>query len=323
LDAWLDEVARTQTLIAPCRVGQILLYRRVTDAAQISREPGRPLLSLKEVVFPPTERLFTIRKNGGAVELEETLPQGQTVVFGVRPCDARGIRLLEAAFMKTDPVDAYFARRREELTLIGMACEELGPNCFCTSVGGAPDDPTGMDVMIHRAGDGFLAEAISDKGGALLAANGWPETVGAGDASRPAPGLQIPESAAWSGDSDEAWWLKMGERCLSCRACTYVCPTCRCFIVRDEAVQEAGRFERLRCWDACTGENYERTSGGDLLRPEPGQRLRNRVHCKVRYFPARYGLSGLTACTGCGRCIEICPVGIDITEILSDLGRHP
>jgi sulfhydrogenase subunit beta (sulfur reductase) len=115
-------------------------------------------------------------------------------------------------------------------------------------------------------------------------------------------------------------WMKNSERCLSCRACAYVCPTCRCFVVRDEMLA-LGKFERIRCWDACTGENFRRVAGGHKPRPEKGERLRNRFFCKFYYFPLQYSLGAASACTGCGRCIEVCPVGVDITEVFMDLEK--
>ena len=323
LHAWLDELARTQVLIAPRRVEGILLYRPVSSSSQISWESGRPLLSAKEVLFPPTERLFTIQKTRGEIRLQESLPEARTVVFGLRPCDARGLRLLDADFLETGPSDAYYARRRENTTLVGLACREMGPNCFCTSVGGAPDDPTGMDLMLTQVEDGYQAEVISEKGGRILDETGWPATVSGGtnfDTPEPFP---VPERGAWLGHFDDEYWAKTGERCLSCRACAYVCPTCRCFIVRDEMAGAPGEFERLRCWDACTGENYRRIAGGHRPRTEGGARLRNRFFCKFYYYPEQYGLGATAACTGCGRCIEVCPVGVDITEVMADLRRLP
>jgi ferredoxin len=82
-----------------------------------------------------------------------------------------------------------------------------------------------------------------------------------------------------------------------------------------------GEFERIRCWDSCAGENYRRVAGGHRPRAEKGERLRNRFYCKFLYFPGQIGRSDASACTGCGRCIEVCPVGVDITEVLQDLER--
>ncbi|MBN2386045.1 MAG: 4Fe-4S dicluster domain-containing protein [Anaerolineales bacterium] len=320
LAAWLDAVAGQQTLVAPRREQDVVLYRPVTGSAEIAWEAERPLLSVKEVFFPPTEQLLTIEMAGTEVRLKETLPEGQTTVFGVRPCDARGVKLLDALFLDTRPVDPHYQRRRQQTTLIGLACKEMGPTCFCTSVGGAPDDPTGMDLMLYTTPDGYLAEAITDKGRRILEETGWPETVSGGAAQNEANRIPVPSKAEWQTHFNDEYWLRMSERCLSCRACAYVCPTCRCFAVRDEMLAP-GEFERIRCWDSCAGENYRRVAGGHKPRPEKGERLRNRFYCKFFYFSEQYHLEETVACTGCGRCIDVCPVGVDIREVLTDLGR--
>ena len=146
------------------------------NSREIARNITRPVLSVKEVFFPPTERLFTIQKTGQEIHLEETFPDWETVVFGVRPCDARGVRLLDAAFLDTDPVDSFYARRRENTTLIGLACKELAETCFCTSVGGTPDDGCDMDVMLYEMDEGYLVEAITEKGRFLIPDGDWKET---------------------------------------------------------------------------------------------------------------------------------------------------
>lgn len=320
LAAWLDSLAAEATLLAPRRVDGVLLYRPVGDSNQIEWEYTRPALSAKEFFFPPTERLFEIRKRGGEVTLTETLPEGRAVLFGVRPCDARGLLTLDALFLHHAPADPYYARRREQTVLLGLACREMQPTCFCTSMGGAPDDDAGMDVMLYETADGYQVRAVSERGAALLPSGWTPADEVPPPARRSETVYPLPPRAAWPSHFDDEYWRKAAERCLSCRACSYVCPTCRCFIVRDEAL-EAGRFERIRCWDACTGENYRRVAGGHRPRAQAGERLRNRIFCKFYYYPEQYDLGEAPACTGCGRCVESCPVNIDITEVLSDLGR--
>ncbi len=328
LETWLDEIAVARTLIAPRLVSGIFLYRHVTNSSEIawseekseSPHTSRPILSSKEVFFPPTERLFTIQKSGQEIHLEENYPNWETVVFGVRPCDARGVKLLDAVFMDTIPVDSCFARRRGNTTLIGMACKELNSNCFCTSVGGAPDDAHDMDIMLYEADGEYLVEAVTEKGRFLIPGGEWKETSETPPKSTSNGQFPIPQKGKWLEHFNDDYWIKISERCLSCRACAYVCPTCRCFMVRDEMIQP-GEFERIRCWDSCGGENYRRVAGGHKPRAEKGERLRNRFYCKFYYYPEQYGLNAESACTGCGRCIEVCPAGVDITEVLLDLEK--
>jgi ferredoxin len=322
LNAWLDDLAATRVLIAPHALAGVVLYHRVARSNEIAWGISRPVLSVKEVFFPPTERLMTIQKNGQAVHLSETLPDETQIVFGVRPCEARGARLLDALFLDTPPADPYYARRREKTVLIGLACREMGPTCFCTSVGGAPDEAGDVDVMLYEAQDGYVLEGVTDKGKALIADLQLADCDTDPHAQRfnRRPEFENPLLSSWLERFNDEYWQKISERCLSCRACAYVCPTCHCFAIRDE-MTGPGEFERIRCWDSCAGENYRRVAGGQRARPEKGERLRNRFLCKFYYFAEQTRLGNTSACTGCGRCIDVCPVGVDITEVLQDMGR--
>jgi sulfhydrogenase subunit beta (sulfur reductase) len=322
LNGWLDGLASARTLLAPRQVNGVLLYRQVMKSDEIARQPGKPVLSVKEVFFPPTEKLFTIEKSGQEIRLSEPLLETPLAIYGVRPCEARGVRLLDALFIDTPPTDPYYACRREHTVLIGLACQEMGPTCFCTSVGGAPDEAGDMDIMLHTTGGAYLVEAVTEKGRFLIPDGEWKKTTTEPKApsSISQTAIPNPQSIPWEEHFEDTYWQKIAERCLSCRACAYVCPTCRCFAVRDE-MTGPDTFERIRCWDSCAGENYRRVAGGKRARPEKGERLRNRFFCKFYYYPEQTGLGKTSACTGCGRCIDVCPVGVDITEVLQDLGR--
>jgi sulfhydrogenase subunit beta (sulfur reductase) len=329
LESWLDGIAAARTLIAPREVTGLLLYRPVANSEEIawngqspnSAFSGHPVLSIKEIFFPPTERLFSIKKTGQEIMLEESFPDWETVVFGVHSCDARGVKLLDALFLDTNPVDSFYARRRENTTLVGLACQSLGPTCFCTSVGGTPDDPHDVDIMLYEDENGYLVEAVTEKGRFLIPGGEWKETAGNPQSTTHKGEFPVPEKGKWPERFNDEYWMKISERCLSCRACAFVCPTCRCFAVRDE-ILSPGEFERIRCWDACAGSNFRRVAGGHKPRAEKGERLRNRFFCKFYYYPEQYGLGSSSACTGCGRCIEVCPTGVDITEVLLDLEKR-
>lgn len=328
LTGWLDSLARAKTLIAPRDVDGVLLYRPVRSSAEVVWDFTRPVMSIKGAFFSATERLLTIEKTGQQITLNETLPEGEQVIFGVRPCDARGMKVLDALFLETEPVDPYYARRRKDTTLIGLACEEMGPTCFCTGLGIAPDDARDVDVMLADVEDGYEVQVVTEKGQTLLVDFGFRNSDfghhGANHRvamSYPQSAMPDPQSIPWPSHFKDEYWDRMAERCLSCRICAYVCPACRCFDVRDEPFLSNNghnRYERIRCWDSCTGANYRRIAGGHNPRPTKGQRLRNRFFCKFHYYPRQYGPM---ACTGCGRCIDACPVNIDITEVLGHLAE--
>jgi sulfhydrogenase subunit beta (sulfur reductase) len=324
LDAWLDYLADEANLIAPRAVDGIVLYRPVAGSDEITFEYTRPKMSAKEAVFPATERILSVEKQSEAVAVTEPALEKEQVVFGLRPCDAHGFAVLDGVFLEKEPVDWNYARRREVTTLIGLACPQMWDGCFCTSMGGAPDDPSHLDVLLREVNGGYAVEAVTENGRAFVANLDLQEV----DGEPPFPTLNnemvpsIPPES-WPARFADRYWDLLAERCISCRLCAYVCPTCRCFDVRDEVSQrrtEYAKYDRLRCWDSCTGTNYRLIGGGTHnQRPLKSQRLRNRFFCKFLYMHEDYGVQG---CIGCGRCIEVCPVNIDIVEMLHDVNAN-
>jgi sulfhydrogenase subunit beta (sulfur reductase) len=324
LRAWLDALAERYTVIAPQLVEDVLLYRPIASSSEVVFDFQRTAMSPKTYFLPATEVLFEIEKRRGEVTLTEVRLEKEQVLFAVRPCDARGLKVLDAMLLEHEPADAYYAERREKTTLIGLACPEMWPGCFCTSLGGAPDEARDMDVMLTEVEGGYLVQVVTEKGERVV------EGLALGETSqeRPRPRLSaeavpVPSQEVWRQRFNDAYWARLADRCLSCRICTYVCPTCRCFDVRDYVTRsgvEGSVIERLRAWDSCLAEAYRRIAGGHNPRPTKAQRLRNRFYCKFHYCPQDFGT---TACVGCGRCITACPVGIDVTEMLEDVaGRR-
>jgi len=241
------------------------------------------------------------------------------VILGVRPCDAHGMLVLDALFLDTPPADRNYKAHRENTILVGLACQTAEETCFCTSMGGAPDSPDGLDVLLLQVPDGFIVEAVSDRGVALAQTLDLVEM----EIDRPAPPeiakISVPDHPDWEKLFGLPIWEQTAERCLSCRACAYVCPTCRCFDVRDEPITSKNgsqEFERIRVWDSCSSEAYRKIAGGHNPRKAKAERLKNRFFCKFDYYPTQYGPM---ACTGCGRCVAHCPVNIDIAETLNRL----
>lgn len=321
LTTWLDALTERYTVIAPGMVEGNLLYREITSSAnEVVLDFERTALSPKTFFLPDTEVILEVETRGGEVLLTEPELAREQVLFGVRPCDARGLRALDALLLDRPPADTYYAERRRKTTLVGLACPRLWADCFCTSLGGAPDDTSDMDLMLCKNDDGYQVQVVTQKGAALLDGLSI-EMEDRSALASDTPGEQVPvlPSDAWSALFDDVYWQRLADRCLSCHACTYVCPTCRCFDVRDDT-RAAGpgyaHIERLRAWDSCLAATYRRIAGGHNPRPARAQRLRNRYYCKFCYSAIDFGT---VACVGCGRCIAVCPVGIDIAEMLADV----
>lgn len=68
----------------------------------------------------------------------------------------------------------------------------------------------------------------------------------------------------------------------------------------------------MRTWDNCQFPDFTMHSSGHNPREDTGARLRQRICHKLLYFVENHKMQ---QCTGCGRCITHCPVGIDIVKI--------
>lgn len=276
----------------------------------------------KSVVFPQTETLFSFELG----QQEVSVPEGaqETVVLGIRPCDARAMSIVDSLFA-WDFDDGYYQDKRDRTLLVGLACNEPCVNCFCTSVGGGPASTEGLDVLMVDLGDQYLLREVSERGKEVLGLNGdllsdaTAEDRSAADALAREAEKKIGRSIEVEGISEglpELWedglWKDISKACISCGTCTFLCPTCHCFDIQDEVEMEESR--RCRMWDSCMFAEYTLHTSGHNPRPTTRERTRNRINHKYYYYVSKFGK---TACVGCGRCIEYCPVNIDILDILS------
>jgi sulfhydrogenase subunit beta (sulfur reductase) len=107
------------------------------------------------------------------------------------------------------------------------------------------------------------------------------------------------------------FWEEVQFACINCGVCTFVCPTCWCFDIQDEVLE--GKGVRLRNWDSCMFPLFTLHGSGHNPRSQKLQRVRQRFMHKLKYFPDKYHQG--VACVGCGRCVQQCPVNIDIRQV--------
>jgi len=329
LKDWLATLAKDARVLSPKRAGSAITFAPFTQGDELLLE--RATLSPKHVVMPQSETLvhFTATKNPenlASTSLELSVPKDAqaTILFGCRPCDSRAIAELDAMYMKGAFKDPYYAARRDALTIVSFVCNKPCGTCFCNMLSAeGPASKEGSDVLMTLIGPGYTLEAITEKGEALLKDSGFAdatEHMGKVQATRdlalkhmgePADikeaGKRLKERFA-----DIEFWTAMTAKCLSCGACTYMCPTCQCFTITDEGDILDGK--RLRSWDSCMSSLFTREASGHNPRDTKAMRMRNRISHKYWYIPENN--NGLWGCTGCGRCIRQCPVAFNIREVL-------
>ena len=276
--------------------------------------------------FPPMEEMFSFQKDREGYHIE--LPasdEHKQLIFGIRPCDARSLAILDMTF-KDLYEDPYYLPKRNNTVLIGLGCLRPYDSCFCTSVGINPGESTDVDLMLTDIGDEFLVEPISQEGKELIARASQMEKSTEADEAR---AKEVKEAAyrkvtrridtegvkdkLLASFDNQDYWERIAAKCISCGICTLLCPTCYCFDINDELVKKQGT--RFRSWDSCAFSIYTKMPM-ENPRMEKWRRVRQRVCHKFEFYPMNFGA---IACTGCGRCIRLCPVNWDITQTLDKL----
>ncbi len=321
---WIESLLRSgNRVVAPvAESDRLRLFRPVSSAESIAIDGyDNARWSPKEYLFPTTEKLFSFQFIGNNVQIEgpSADEQGQ-VLLGVRPCDAAGLSRLDDVFLG-DTEDPFHANRRRRTAVVSLGCSSAMPQCFCTAVGGSPQGVEGSDIQVLQNKETWLLSTVTAKGEELIANATGEWTVATDDDWVTVDEIRVAVEQSIKGNvvplewaetleksfSDDVW-NTLGDRCLSCGICAYVCPSCSCFDMSDDGNAYCG--ERCRSWDSCTFAQFTQHSTGHNPRKNQPERYRQRVMHKFAYFPLDQGDNFM--CVGCGRCTALCPVGLDI-----------
>jgi ferredoxin len=210
-----------------------------------------------------------------------------------------------------------------------LACPGVDACCFCGAVGLGPDSAKGSDVLLVPVEGGYLAQAVTAKGEALLNREPPQQPVDAewldkakayskltresvAHNLRSVPPAMPEWLATHFGDN---LWSSIALRCHGCGACASICPTCHCFDIVDEH-ESYKEGVRRRNWDSCQTAKFTMHASNYNPRKTQTERFRQRVMHKFSVYPRRFGA---LLCTGCGRCARACPAGMNLPEVLGQL----
>ncbi|MCU4653947.1 4Fe-4S dicluster domain-containing protein [Roseibacterium sp. SDUM158016] len=347
-------LAEGRSVVAPVARDGAVVYDAIEDPAEIARgvridsRPGHYRMERdgtawfdhvigptpwKRFLHPPRETLYSMTRSDDGIEVEATpLPQASFAFLGVRPCDLAAIGVLDRVMTGGAHPDPRYAARRNGTLIIAVNCRVSAETCFCASMGSGPRADAGYDLALSELGTGaqtrFLIEVGSAAGSALLEAlDVAPATeadlaearwnaAAAADAQTRAietEGLARDIRAA----AEHPHWDEVATRCLNCTNCTMVCPTCFCSTTVEVSDLTGAHAERQQRWDSCFNVGFSHLHGG-AVRQSGRARYRQWLTHKLSTWEDQFGELG---CTGCGRCIAWCPVGIDITEEAASLRR--
>jgi len=325
LNQWLEGIAGERRVIAPIEAADQVNYGVWTPDSKIRLDALRTVKSAKDAFFPQVENMMNFRAEGKNLSVEMIDPKAEDfVILGVKACDARSFDILDRVFL-SDPYDPFYAARREHATVVTLACGKPDENCFCVNFGIDPADPRG-DATMWIVDDTLYLRANTEKGEALTASleDSDDAAVKAQQAKTRAVAEKLPFAhlnlKGFDGDHlmekfNDPHWAELSRACLGCGTCTFVCPTCQCYDIRD--FDTGHGVQRYRCWDSCMYSDFTLMAHG-TNRPTQVERFRQRFMHKLIYFPSNN--EGMYSCVGCGRCLAKCPQNLNIVKVIKALG---
>jgi len=318
-------IAAAKDLFLPVKTAGQTNFGLWTENCDADIDTLKTVKSAKDVFFPQSETLYKVRREEGKLQIQGESPrQTPFVVFGIRGCDVKGIEVLDKVFL-SDPVDGYYAARRQMGTLVSLACGRPETSCFCNVFGVDCAEPAG-DVVTWLVNDTLYWEPKTEKGKdlttqveSLLAAadetavEAEKQNIRSIVEKLPYSKLSLDKWGAAAADKnfDSPLWEQLYKPCLACGTCTFVCPTCQCYDIKD--YDTGNGVTRFRCWDSCMYSDFTMMAHGNN-RTTQLQRFRQRFMHKLAYFPANN--NGMFSCVGCGRCVDKCPAHLNIVKVI-------
>ncbi len=328
LSALYAKIAEAYSLYLPVESAGQTNFGPWDEAVKVDLDTLKTVKSPKDAFFPQSENLYTCHRNDGKLTVTpEKLQDEDFVVFGMRACDAKGVEVLDRVFL-SDPVDSFYAARRAHGTLVVMACHEPEESCFCRTFGIDCADPANSiaDVAAWAVGEELCFKTLTEKGEKLMAlaadllaaadeeaAEAEKENIRSIYGKLPYANLTTAafDGAVTADKFDSPLWEELYKPCLACGTCTFVCPTCQCYDIKD--YNTGSGVQRYRCWDSCMYSDFTMMAHGNN-RTSQMQRFRQRFMHKLVYYPMNN--DGLYSCVGCGRCVEKCPASLNIVKVI-------
>ena len=325
------EIAKNAALYLPvAQTDGSAAYKKWEEGTEWSNALNT-VRSPKDFFFPQTEDLMKFRTEGKTIEVEDIRKESEDfVIFGVRACDVKSFGILDRVFL-TEPVDSFYANRRKHGIIVSLACSKPVETCFCKTFDIDPSSPEG-DISAWKTETEIFFEANTEKGKALLdslsalteecdAATVNEQKAKIDAVMNKLPLKDLSTKAFGGGKTTEFFnapeWDDLSATCLGCGTCTFVCPTCQCYDIKD--FNTGNGVVRFRCWDSCMYSDFTKMAHGNN-RLTQKERFRQRFMHKLVYYPENN--DGLFSCVGCGRCLAKCPISMNIVKVMKKIGGN-
>lgn len=314
LETALQKLAETADVYVPMQRGPVTGFYSFKT---YNEDFDDLMLDILNVYQPPKNIIISPKERGFKIDqLEEEIQS--KIIFGARSCDIQAMDYLDDIFSTNAYENNFYKARRDKTAIVANACYHPGSSCFCKSMGVNPTDAASADIVIHDVGkEGYVWASKSEKGEVLTAriADLLEEKE-----------VEFPEMYPFDRKLDcigtaerlkdlaeHPFWEKNSEACVSCTGvCTYACPACYCFDSRQAGWENEGYD--FPCYTSCLYQEPAATADRKQMHQQLLERFRNRFMHKLQFYPEKYGRP---LCTGCGRCIVVCPAQGSMDKIIT------
>jgi ferredoxin len=335
LEKFVEQLIQNQRVYGVKEVrGERFDYGLLQSAKDLRLDYDVTLIPPKKYFQPTVETLLTFDMEG---RYKSVCDNDKFILIGVHPYDMAAINQMDILFSQ-DNYDSHYMARRNNATIIACDVARPSKDVFAASMGTAVVKE-GFDILLTDIGDGFVAQAATQKGEELLAkVTGGIEATDKDLKNR---------QQVWDKNQNELnkhklkckytdlpsllekaynhpVWEEKARTCFSCGSCNQVCPTCYCFNVQDDVNWDMKTGKRYRAWDGCLLDGFTKVANEHEFRARRADRFRHRMYRKGKYVPAKIA-SKIPACVGCGRCVRAClpdianPINV-YNRLVNDIG---
>ena len=161
--AGLDKASSDYKIAALTKKEEKVLYDIVGNSKEIELEYSPTVLSPKKFFFPQEEVFLEYTADGKAAPKIEATP---LVLFGIHPCEANAIKIMDEAFADSHGDPNYLAKREASI-VICIDCKNVcDEDAFCYKVNSYHAD-RGYDLMLHDLGGVYAITVNTEKGKAF------------------------------------------------------------------------------------------------------------------------------------------------------------
>lgn len=318
-------------LYAPTQEEERVVIKKIEKAADIDYSGAIPENLFRNLFLPYEENLAEITyavkgaKNKSASNTQspiksihsslkrdnrQKITHRSEIAWSMHLLDLRALALLDLVF-KNDP---YYIARRAEILVAGFKKSESLNNFL--KLADLILNHIQFDLFLVKVKDKFYLASGSAKGQEFIQKyhlKSFQHFVFRGYTSK--LGLD-PNIEIWrrkiKKSAHHPIWLELAKICLACGKCAANCPTCFCFNLEQETLENKTCLVRRQT--SCFYPEFAAVAGDLNFLPKLADRLYFWYYHKFVRIPETLGIEG---CVMCGRCYKTCPVDIGVVQTLA------